>query len=265
MHKVKARLPATPRKSAKLAVPSRALAKGLEILDLIGSANQPLGLGAIAEASHLGKPSTLRLLQTLNSLAYVEKDADGNYVPGSRIPGVSKDDWVQNLVTIAASEMASLNADLAETVSLAVLLEDHIRVVHTVESTQHIRMSNYPNRILPPYASSLGKAITAYQEAEIAQTLIQVFGIYKITDKTLTEPVLIREDLSRTRERGYAVESEETVAGGCCFGAPIAEGDGLVRSAVSVSIPFARITQRTQKILPKLVIQTAEKISKLLR
>lgn len=248
--------------TARPAVASRALAKGLELIDLATAAKAPMSLGELAAATRLGKPSTLRLLQTLNVLGYLRKDDAGSYLPGMRVPGVSANDWVQRLVAAASVEMERLNGDLAETVSLAALMDDHVRVVHTIESPQHIRMSNYNNRILPPYASSLGKVIGAYQTPECVQTLIQVYGIYQITDKTITERVLIREELARIRERGYSIEFEETVVGGCCFGAAIQERDGHVRSGLSVSLPVARLTERLEKLIPERVMQAAEVIAR---
>lgn len=246
-------------------ISSRALAKGLQILDVLASANRPLSLAELAIALRLGKPSTLRLLQTLAALNYARKDAEGNYSPALLPPGSSGMQWAERLALLASREIADLNHDIAETVSLAALVGDHIRVIHTLESSQHIRMSNYPNRILPPYASSLGKAITAFQPQEMAQQLIQVFGVYQITERTLTDPMQIREDLAQVRARGYATEMEETVAGGCCVSAPIIEQGGTVRAALSVSMPISRFTGRMREIIPKRVTQAAKSIAKRLR
>jgi IclR family acetate operon transcriptional repressor len=241
---------------------SRALAKGLRILELLASASQPLSLADLAIGLRLGKPSTLRLLQTLSALDYVRKDDDGNYRRGLLPPGSPGTQWTERLLVLASEEILELNHDLAETVSLAALFGDHVRVIHTLESSQHIRMSNFPNRILPPYASSLGKAITAFQPPESVQQLIQVFGVYQITANTLTDPVRIREDLARVREQGYATEIEETVLGGCCVGAPIQERDGTVRAALSVSLPFSRFTGRMRQLIPKRVAQAAKNVAK---
>ncbi|MCC7339971.1 MAG: IclR family transcriptional regulator [Bryobacterales bacterium] len=263
MLSVKTRSAAKPKgASASSHVSSRALAKGLEILDILGAASHAMALGDISSAAKLGKPSTFRLLQTLRVLRYIQQDEQGNYLRGARMPGDTTNTWVQALVLAATEEMARLNADLAETVSLAALMEDHIRVVHTLESPQNIRMSNYPRRILPPYASSLGKAITAYQAPEHAQVLIQVYGLYVFTPKTITQPMMVREDLERTRERGYACEMEETVLGGCCFGAPIHEHGEVVRAAISVSLPHSRLTKEAEKSIPRRVVHAAEEIGK---
>lgn len=263
MVSAKTRSAAKPKvASSSSQVSSRALAKGLEILDILGAANHAMPLGDVSSSAKLGKPSTFRLLQTLRVLRYVQQDEQGNYLRGARMPGDTTHTWVQMLVLAATEEMARLNADLAETVSLAALMDDHIRVVHTLESPQNIRMSNYPRRILPPYASSLGKAITSFQSPEHAQVLIQVYGLYEFTPRTLTQPMLVREDLERTRNRGYACEMEETVLGGCCFGAPIHEQGEVVRAAISVSLPHSRLTKENEKSIPRRVVEAAERIGK---
>ena len=254
-------MPATSRqlKPAPQKVESRALAKGLELLNVLSAAESPVPLGELASAIGLGKPSTLRLLHTLLITGFVERDEVGSYFVQSNVAGPA---WINRLVQAARPEMERLNGDLAETITLAVLRDDHIRVACTIESPQHIRMSNYQNRILPPYASSLGKAISAWQTPERLQLLVQVYGIYRTTDRTITEPVLIREEMARIRERGFACEYEETVLGGCCFAVPVQLEHEPVRAAISVSMPVARLTPEREELIPDLLVKSAIRVAK---
>jgi DNA-binding IclR family transcriptional regulator len=169
---------------------------------------------------------------------------------------------VDTLIEAAREDMERINAELAEAVSLAALFDDHVRVVHTLESSREIRMSNYLSRILSPYASSLGKAIAAYQDPAVFNRLLQVYGIYPITARTIIEPTQIQEEMARTRERGFSAEFEETVVGGCCFGAPIRMSDQEVRAAISVSLPVARLTDRLESTLGDIVKDAAARIEK---
>ena len=236
-----ARKPAVAPKLESPESPSRALSKGIEIVEFLSDSVTPVSLRAIAEAIGLGKPSTLRLIQTLVNAGVVDNKGDGNYLPLRRFTAPKGSNWVDHVILTAREDMESLSAELAEAVTLAALFDDHIRVVSTIESRCEIRMSNYLSRILSPYASSLGKAIAAHQTPDRYHQLLQVYGVYQFTAKTITEPGTIREEMARTRDRGYSIEYEETVAGGCCFGAPI-RVDGRVRSAVSVSLPVSRLT-----------------------
>jgi DNA-binding IclR family transcriptional regulator len=242
--------------------PSRALSKGIEIVDLLSSSDSPLSLRTIAHEIRLGKPSTFRLLQTLVNTGVIGTSGNGDYYPIRRFSAVQGSTWVESLIAASREAMERVSAELAEAVTLAALFEDHIRVVHTLESTREIRMSNYLTRILSPYASSLGKAIAAFQSPARLNQLLQVYGVYPITVNTITEPTLILNEMARTRERGYSAEFEETVKGGCCFGAPIRAQDQNVRAAISVSLPVSRLAEGLESRLADMLKEAASHIEK---
>lgn len=243
---------------------SRALSKGVQIIELLSEAESPLALGTIAQRIRLGKPSTFRLLQTLVATGVVATSGNGDYYPVRRFAPMRESSWVDELVAAARPEMNQINTSLAEAVTLASLFGDHIRVVQTLESSREIRMSNYLSRILSPYGSSLGKAIAAYQDPVRLNQLFQVYGVYPLTKNTIVEPTLILEELARIRKRGYSSEFEETVEGGCCFAAPI-RVDDQVRAAVSVSIPIARFTDGLDVKIGEILLGAAQRIETTLR
>lgn len=249
------------KEAARPKLESRALAKGLVLLQTL-SRKSPASLATLAASVELGKASTLRLLHTLETTGFVFRDEAGNYSAAPRHYGAAESLQVSVLIAAAREEMERLNTDLAETVSLAVLRDDHIRVVYTLESPQHIRLSNHLNRILPPYASSLGKAISAWQTPETLHLLLQAYGIYRTTGNTITDPILIREEMARIRERGYSREYEETVPGGCCFGAPIRVRSRPVTASISVSMPAARLSPQSEKLIPDALRKAASRISR---
>jgi DNA-binding IclR family transcriptional regulator len=245
-------------------VESRALAKGLQLLDLLAEAGDSLSLADLARRIGLGKASTFRLLQTLIASGHVTQDAHQDYALGCSWSRADAGAAARNVLTAARPEMELLSADLSETVTLAMLRDDHIRVADTIESPHHIRLSNPVGRILAPYASSLGKAVAAWQPPEILQRLIQVYGIYQMTPHTITDPAAIRHDMASIRERGYSHEREESVAGGCCFGAPLFDAGGQVRASVSVAMPLIRFTPELEIRIPEALRAAAARISRTL-
>lgn len=256
---IKKRLAPEP---ADAGVPSRALSKGIEIIDLLSAAESPVPLGSIAHKIRLGKPSTFRLLQTLVSSGVVGASGTGDYFPIRRFAPMQESTWVDDLIAASREQMERINAECAEAVTLAALFDDHIRVVQTIESSREIRMSNYLSRILSPYGSSLGKAIAAHQSAAKLNQLFQVYGVYPLTKNTIIDPTLIQEELARIRERGYSSEFEETVEGGCCFGAPIRLHDQQVQAGISVSMPIARFTDGLESRLGEILTRAALRIGK---
>jgi DNA-binding IclR family transcriptional regulator len=244
---------------------SRSLAKGLQLLEILASAAEPMTLADLAISVGLGKASTLRLLRTLHGTGYLLRDQNGNY-HSDRDRSFPKQNRLLRLLRESARPvLARLNAEFGETVALAFLFDDLIRVVDVIESTHDIRMSNYKGRILQAYASSLGKSITAFQTTENTRKLLHAYGIFRLTPATLTDFRAIQEHLAEVRERGYAWDREETVPGGACVGAPIRMPGGEVLAALSMSMPKGRFTEELQRLLPARMKQAGEKVTEAMR
>lgn len=250
---------------AAAAQESRSLAKGLQILESLARKGAPLNLRDISELIGLGKASTLRLLRTLLATGYLARDTNDNYELGRDWPSVQQQNRLRAVRELATPHLQGLNAELGETVALAFLFEDVIRVIEVIDGTHHIRMSNYRGGILQPYASSLGKSITAYQTPDLAQRLLYTYGIFSLTPNTLTDFRAIQDDLTQVRQRGYAWDREETVPGGTCIGAPIVCGNGEVFSSISMSMPKARFNKKLEELLPGMITDYAAAVAKALK
>jgi IclR family acetate operon transcriptional repressor len=250
--------------SARPSVPSdtsRGLALGLKILNYLRAEGRPFSLGELAAYTQLGKPSLLRLLRTLEGMGYVSRDANRNYriEVESSVTGARESLRLLRKAWVRFSQ--EIKSHCGETVSLAFLFEDHIRVVDVLESPQHIRMANFVGRILQPYASSLAKAIAAFQDEALTQTLLDVYGVHRATKNTLVDQLAIQNEFASVRARGFAEDKEETVEGGYCIGAPIRNPEGIVIAALSVSSPKFRVTQEFIEKFPLRLIETADNIS----
>jgi len=253
--------------SARPTVPpetSRGLALGLKILNHLRSEGQAFSLGELAAYTRLGKPSLLRLLRTLEGLGYISRDANRNYRIEVETSVTGVHETLRVLRKIWAPFSTEIQSRCGETVSLAYLFDDHIRVVDVLESPQHIRMSNFVGRILQPYASSLAKAIAAFQDEALTQTLLDVYGIYRATQHTLVDQLAIQNEFAAVRARGFAEDKEETVEGGYCLGAPIRCPEDKVMAAISVSSPKFRVTPEFIEKFPARLIETANHISQAL-
>ena len=240
---------------------SRSLAKGLRILETLATAATPMSLKDLAEFAGLGKASTLRLLRTLLATGYLVRDRNEDYSLGQDWPSPLQHRTLALLRHCAVPVLNAINAEFGETVALAYLFDDLIRVVEVIESTHQIRMSNYKGGVLQPYASSLGKSVTAFQTPEKAQRLLYTYGIFRLTPATLTDFRAIQEDLADVRERGYAWDREETVPGGRCVGAPIRSPGGDVVAALSISMPKDRFTADLQALLPERIKAYAAQVT----
>jgi IclR family acetate operon transcriptional repressor len=220
---------------------SRAVGKALEVLEFLQSELKPLSMNEIAQRIQLSKTSAFRILRTLETLGCVVVDGRGQYMLAPGIHAVTPTQWLGKLHRIGVPYLEALSRELAETSTLAALFENRVEVIAVVESPHVIRMSNVVGHILPPNASSLGKAITAFQAQEHRERLLRSFGTYRFTKHTITDRKDLNQEYECIRAQKYAIDREECAYDGICFCAPIFGPNGQVSAAISSSMPKTRL------------------------
>ncbi len=220
---------------------SKAVSKALETLELLQLRQESMTLDEIARQVQLSKTSVFRLLRTLEAAGYVTTSGWGKYGLAPGVQGTVSTQWLARLLRTAIPRLHDLTRDLHETASLAALFDNRIEVIAVVESPQTVRMSNVVGHILPPNASSMGKAITAFQTEERCEKLLRSHGMYRFTDHTVVDRSELDREWERVQVQKFAVDREESVYDGVCFAAPIFGESGEVNAAISVSLPKARL------------------------
>lgn len=245
---------------------SRAVGKAFELLEMVGRSENSLSLNSLAQNLQLTKSSTFRLLHTLESLHHVRRDEQGHYrgvgAKSQAIEAVS----LEGLRTAATEPLRMLNMEFRETISMATLMGNHVEVVEVINSPHLVRMSNIVGRILPPHASSMGKAITAFQSAETRARLIESYGLTSFTPNTITDQRQLEESFEQIRATGVSYDDEENTLGGFCYGSPIIMTGNRVTAAISLSMPKARLPKEQadrQSVIDRLH-ETAASIAKAL-
>ena len=230
---------------------SKVIGRALEILAALRKHDQPMGLAEIAAHVGLAKSSVFRLLHTLEVSSYVERTSDGAYGLSSDLRVWGDGKRVTDLVAAAMPHMRALSREFGETITLAMHFDNRIEVVATLDSPHLIRMANTVGRILPPHASSLGKAITAHQSEDVVERLRRSYGNHRFTEHTITDEVALKQEYERVRTQGFSPDGEESVLEGSCFGAAVKGPDGTVIAAISLSLPKMRLRD---KVMQKKII-----------
>jgi IclR family acetate operon transcriptional repressor len=187
----------------------------------------------------MAKSSVFRILHTLEASDYIRRNEAGDYSPATEVDHWSSRVFVENLLQVAKPELTRLRSRFGETVSLAVLFDNHIEVVAVDESPHLVRMGNTVGRIIPPHASSVGKAITAYQNDARRETLLRSYGLHRFTEETITDEVELGNEFREIVRRGWSRDHEESTKEGCCLGVPV-RIMGEVRAGISISVPISR-------------------------
>ncbi|MGH9341086.1 MAG: IclR family transcriptional regulator [Acidobacteriota bacterium] len=245
---------------------SKVVGKALDILEILKRSGTPLSLNELTREVGLTKSSVFRILHTLDVAGYLDRNEAGQYMLSSDVRPLVPAYLQRKLIEAAVPRMKELNRRFSETVSLAILFTNHIEVAAVEESPRLMRMGNTVGRIIPPHASSLGKAITAYQPEQRREKLLRSYGLHVFTERTVTDEVELKRELEKVRAEGYSTDQEESTREGCCFGVPIlGEADHAI-GAISISMPKTRVPKEIEQeeliaALQKVVREIAKELT----
>jgi len=131
-----------------------------------------------------------------------------------------------------------------ETVQLAILDGLEMTYLARHDGRQPVRLTSQIGRRLPATVTATGKAaLASIDEAELERRLAGVGELPTLTPNSIGSVDVLRTVLATVRERGYAMDDEETVEGVVCFGVTIPgrrPGEGPY--AASITLLKARAT-----------------------
>jgi IclR family acetate operon transcriptional repressor len=216
-------------------------------------------LSEVAAACELGVPTASRYLHHMVERGWLERDrTTKHYTLGVAlvtIGGAAR--AAQPIAARSMPYMKDLVAEFDETVNVAMKLQHEVIVVEALEGRQSIRGGAKAGDKDEWFNSSLGKAILAFSPEEEVRELLRRCPPQRRTSKTLVTEGAIFEDLAAVRQRGYALDDEESEIGLKCVGVPI-WGGRAVTHAMSVSGPTQRIDNRLDDIAARLKAAAAE-------
>jgi DNA-binding IclR family transcriptional regulator len=105
----------------------------------------------------------------------------------------------------------------------------------------------------------MGKAITAFQDRALADRILEVYGLSRRTEHTITDRARLFEEFDAIRQTGVSCDREESILGGICYSAAIRNG-GQVVAALSLSTPVVRMTAAREEQTRKAVLEAAARL-----
>ncbi len=208
------------------------------------------------------KSTAFRLLSTLESRGMVEQHIDsGKYHLGFGLVHLARAVTVGSDVSRQAhTSMAWLADESAETVSLAILEGDEVVTVDHIIPDASVVSRSWIGQRTPLHATSPGKVFLASLPASRAG-MIMAGPHEALTERTITDPLALREEIAAVRERGSATAVEELEEGLSSVAAPIYAADGTVVAAMSVAAPSYRVDAERLAALTEMVELAADHTS----
>jgi len=238
------------------------VAAAIKLLKAFTEDETEFGISGLAKRLGLAKSTIHRLATTLVADGLLEQDPQsGKYRLGIALFRLGA--LVRRRMDVsneARPFLFDLRKKTNETVHLAILDGTEIMYVYYLESTQAIRMRSDLGGRKPAYCTAEGQAILAFGPSDVVDRVTRG-GLRARTPQTITDAGKLAKALALVRQRGYAMDDEESEIGMRCIAAPIRNDGGEVVAAVGVAGPVSRLTKKTLASFAPHVIGTAAAIS----
>lgn len=244
------------------AIPAGAalIGKAIDILEAISHNGGAADHALLSKSCNLSRPTLYRILQALSARGLV-RPADSQFMLGYGFLDMATQVWASSdLTTVAAGELKRLRDITGETAYLAVMEGAGVLSIGRFQGAHSKRSSAALGSVKPLHCTSQGKAFLAHLPQAQRDRLLEG-SLVALTERTITDPILLDVELAKTRARGYALDDEEIVMGTRCVGAPVLDDSGLPIAAVSVAGPSFRITLARTEYLGQEVKEAAHHIA----
>lgn len=237
--------------------------RALDIIEVLSEESAGLGVTEIASRIHLPKSTTSRIISTLASRGYLNRNAAGSYQIGLKlISAVSCYINGLELQTEARPYIAKITGELGLTCHLGVLDGSEVVYIEKMDVFSNVRLYSQIGIHVPAYSCSLGKCLLSNYSADDVRRLMAGVRFERFTDRTIGSVNELIEDLDLVRRRGWAMDDEESEIGHRCLGAPIYDYRGDIIAAVSASGPTGIFTKDRIEPVAKYLKNQAMEISR---
>ncbi|MBP8640160.1 MAG: IclR family transcriptional regulator [Oscillospiraceae bacterium] len=221
-------------------------------------------LTELSKALGWPKSTVHGLLSTLVQYRYAEQSEEtGHYKLGIHFFELGvRVGRMWDIRSIAMPHMQRLNNTFGEMVQLGTEDRGQVLYLEKLDSLHLIRIVSEIGGRLPIHCTGLGKAILANMPEPKFKQIVRDRGLKGFTSNTITTLPELTKELAHIRERGYAIDDGEIMEGLRCIAAPIFDGRGQVRYAISVSGMMANMEGSQLNHMKKSIVAAAEAISK---
>lgn len=206
------------------------------------------GSVTVREAARLvgtSPSSAYRLLRTLTESGFIERGAHTTgFGPGPELYALASLLLDSNDVRQAsAAPMRGLLDQWRETVLLCLRARDQLLFFHRLASPRPLQYVVALGEKVDLHAGAAGRSVMAFLHPEEVERIIQRYGLPRYTDRTITDPSVLRAELAQVRAKGFAASVGERVEGSAGIAAPLFDGSGASVGCIEVTMPLARFRE----------------------
>jgi IclR family pca regulon transcriptional regulator len=235
-------------------------AKGLLVIAAF-SQERGLTLTGVAQRTGLPRASVRRLLHTLVTLGMAHQDGD----VFSLSPRVLQLGFAYlsslSLREVAQPIIETLSREANEVVAISVLDGPNVLYITRAEVTSVLRRGLTIGSRIPAFCTSMGRVLLGSFAGRM-QGAPHEPDRHAWTRQTVTDVRKLEKEITKVREQGWSIVTDELEVGAFGIAAPIRDKGGRTIAAINLSTNLARHSPAAliKKFLPRL-LKAADEIS----
>lgn len=224
----------------------RSLQRALSILEAFSIEKPELTLAEISTMVNLPRPTVTRLLATFIDKGFIVRLEGTRYytlaVKLCRLGSIAQKSW--QLKKVALPVLRNLRNRFGETTYLDIVDGCDRLCILSVEGNQSVRTVVPVGQRAPLYAGADGRLLLAYQTDALINQVSQPEKLIARTDRTITDPSVLKEVLAIIRHQELAISFGEWEGGSIGISAPVRDHSSEVIAGVSISVPDYRASEK---------------------
>lgn len=229
--------------------------RSLRLLQCLAAEGRPLSLAEIATRLALPKATAHRLSTQLLESGFIARDVHTNdFVVGTSLRTLALDTLNHGTIRGLRHEVLSdLVARVGETCNLTTLDGASVLYLDRVEAPWPWRLTLAVGVHVPLHCTASGKLFLALLSEAERNVLIAQLALKRMTDNTITASRALKKECATIARDGYSLDREEFIAGLVAIAVPVRDEAGVVRAALAVHAPRARLSlEQARARLPAL-------------
>ncbi|WP_349308031.1 MULTISPECIES: IclR family transcriptional regulator [unclassified Pseudofrankia] len=206
------------------------------VLEAFAPGHTELTVSEIARRAGLPLTTAHRLVGDLTEWGALERDDLGRYQVGLRLWEVaSLAPRGLRLRELAMPFLEDLYEVTHENVQLAVRADHEVVFVERIAGRHSVGVLTRVGGRFPAHATGVGLVLLAYAPQEVQEAAL-AGPLRRFTEKTITDPVVLRRTLDGVRRTGLAVSDRQVTMDALSVAAPVVDRAGNVVAALSLVV-----------------------------
>ena len=219
--------------------------RALNIMKIL-TENEHIGVTELANELCIPKTTAHSYLKTLENTGYAINKSGRYRLSFQVLQTAGKLRHKTPLYQAGRREVDKLSRKIEEAVNLGIDEKGERILIYTAEGENAVWDDTPVGSRTPLNLTAIGKAILAFQSNQYVDEFLKSGNLVGTTEKSITSPEKLEDDLKVIRDRGYSIENNEHIVGVRAFGVPILTDNREVVGAISITGPDSRL--RSEKV-----------------